>query len=68
MNAPYGVGLATVSQEIFSPDALKWLQHVPKELNPVRPTQVVVGISAHEMVKIALGTLLSVNCLLALGV
>ena len=61
VNTPYGVNLAIVAQEIFSPDALRRLQHVAEELNPVRPTQAAVGVPVHESVKIALGTLLSVS-------
>ena len=61
MNAPYGVGMATVPRDIFSSDDFRRLQHVAEELNPARPTQVAVGVPAHEAAKIALGTLLSVS-------
>ena len=62
MNAPYRAGLATVSREIFSPDALRRLQHVTEELKLARPMQVAAGVPAHEVMKIALGTLLSISC------
>ena len=61
MNMPYGASLVTIAQEIFSPDALRRLQHVGKELNTARPTQVAAGVPTHEAAKIALGTLLGVS-------
>ena len=60
-NAPYGANLATVPQDIFSPEALRRLHHMAEELNSVRPTQATAGVLVHESVKIALGTLLSVS-------